>query len=233
MFLSNDDFYQLRRITLSDLLDSQSCFRLTHKIISSCKRELLKTLRPDIGVKKSKKRKRASADDEENYCENVENLIDVFDQEEHLESYYNNDGYIRIDEIPELGRGSMYLAIDTKDLTNMLDLKKEVVMTMLNQLEQVEGSFFRVDSILPASLGMRFHKKPIEVLAEESKIFKAIFSLSPKSTQGVFRFQTVKLAEATGLKPYNIPRILYQIQMQGEAGISYETDHESFILQVH
>lgn len=206
---------------------------MTHKIISSCKRELLKTLRPDIGVKKSKKRKRASADDEENYCENVENLIDVFDQEEHLESYYNNDGYIRIDEIPELGRGSMYLAIDTKDLTNMLDLKKEVVMTMLNQLEQVEGSFFRVDSILPASLGMRFHKKPIEVLAEESKIFKAILSLSPKSTQGVFRFQTVKLAEATGLKPYNIPRILYQIQMQGEAGISYETDHESFILQVH
>ena len=53
----------------------------------------------------------------------------------------------------------MYVAIDTKELTNMLDLKKEVVMTMLNQLEKVEGSFFRVDSILPASIGMRFHKK--------------------------------------------------------------------------
>jgi hypothetical protein len=37
-----------------------------------------------------------------------------------------------MDEIPELSRNSMYLAIDTKDLTNMLDLKKEVVMTMLN-----------------------------------------------------------------------------------------------------
>jgi len=33
-----------------------------------------------------------------------------------------------------------------------------------------------------------------------------------------------------GLKPYNIPRILYTIQMKGEAGIAYETDHESFIL---
>jgi hypothetical protein len=59
----------------------------------------------------------------------------------------------------------MYVAIDTKELTNMLDLKKEVVMTMLNQLEQVEGSFFRVDSILPASIGLRFHKKSVEELA--------------------------------------------------------------------
>lgn len=91
--------------------------------------------------------------------ENIENLIDVFDQEEHLEAYYNKDGYIRLDEIPEIASTSIYVAIDTKDLTSMLDLKKEVVMTMLNQLEQVEGGFFRVDSILPASIGLRFHKK--------------------------------------------------------------------------
>jgi hypothetical protein len=45
----------------------------------------------------------------------------------------------------------------------------------------VEGAFFRVDSILPASIGMRFHKKTIEELAAESKIFKAILSLSPKA----------------------------------------------------
>lgn len=50
---------------------------------------------------------------------------------------------------------------------------------------------------------------------------------------GVYRVQTVKLAEALGCKPYNVPRFLYQTQMQGDAGISYETDHESFILQVH
>ena len=78
MFLSNDDFYQLRRITLSDLLDSQSCFRLTHKIISTSKREILKSLKPDVGVKKSKKRKQTSEEDGEN-LENIDNLIDVFD----------------------------------------------------------------------------------------------------------------------------------------------------------
>jgi hypothetical protein len=35
-----------------------------------------------------------------------------------------------------------------------------------------------------------------------------------------------------GCKPYNIPRILYQVQEKGDAGIAYETDHESFILRV-
>jgi len=58
MFLNNDDFYQLRRITLSDLLDSQSCFRLTNRIISHSKREFLKVIKPDVPLKKSKKRKR-------------------------------------------------------------------------------------------------------------------------------------------------------------------------------
>jgi hypothetical protein len=52
---------------------------LTHKIISSSKRELLKTLKPNLTVKKSKKRKRVSAEDEGDFCENIENLIDVFD----------------------------------------------------------------------------------------------------------------------------------------------------------
>ena len=49
----------------------------------------------------------------------------------------------------------------------MLDLKKEVILTMLNQLEQVEGSFFRVESILPASVALRFHSKPLEELSQE------------------------------------------------------------------
>ena len=44
----------------------------------------------------------------------------------------------------------MYICLDTKELCNMLDLKKEVILTMLNQLEKVDGKFFRVESILPA-----------------------------------------------------------------------------------
>ena len=31
----------------------------------------------------------------------------------------------------------LYVCLDTKEMMNMLDLKKEVILTMLNQLEQV------------------------------------------------------------------------------------------------
>lgn len=41
MFLNDQDFYTLRRITLSDLLDTESGYRLTSKCIVQAKRALL------------------------------------------------------------------------------------------------------------------------------------------------------------------------------------------------
>ena len=159
MFLNNDDFYQLRRITLGDLLDSQSCFRLTNRVLSQAKRDLLKMIKPEISQKKAKKRK---LDEEEEVFESV---IDVFEHENELQPFYNKEGKIKLDEIPEVEEKPFYIAIDTKELINSLDLKKEIVMTMLNQLEKIKDGFFRVDSILPASIGIRFHKQPLEELA--------------------------------------------------------------------
>ncbi len=80
MFLNNDDFYQLRRITLSDLLDSQSGFRLTNRVIAQAKRELYKVIKPDSVA--SKKRKRKIADDEEADPEDYQALMDLFENEE-------------------------------------------------------------------------------------------------------------------------------------------------------
>ena len=68
MFLNNDDFFQLRRITLSDLLDNQSGLLLTNKIVLEGKKTLHKLEHGEI-VKESKKRTRkqisGGADDEE------------------------------------------------------------------------------------------------------------------------------------------------------------------------
>jgi hypothetical protein len=36
-----------------------------------------------------------------------------------------------------------------------------------------------------------------------------------------------------GVKPYNVPRMLYQIQNIKDYGFAYETDHESFIINLH
>lgn len=154
----------------------------------------------------SKKKKLECIDGEE--VEINEAIIDVFENENEIESLYDK-GTKKIDTKALLDGAPMYIAIATKELINGLDLKKEIVMTMLNQLEKVENNFFRVDSILPASIGIRFHKRPLEELAQESNLFRSIFKLAPKPFQGVYRVQTVKLALEMGCKPYNIPRILY------------------------
>ena len=68
MFLDNDDFYNLRQITLQDLLDSQSGYRLTNRVICQAKSDLLSLLKPEIVQKKpraSKKRSRAEFEDDD------------------------------------------------------------------------------------------------------------------------------------------------------------------------
>ena len=66
MFLDDSDFYSLRQISMQDLLDSQSGYRLTNRVICQAKSDLLAAVKPNIEQKKkSKKRKRAEfeADD--------------------------------------------------------------------------------------------------------------------------------------------------------------------------
>lgn len=89
MFLNNDDFYQLRRITLSDLLDSESGYRLTSKCIVEGKKELLKFLNPDLQSKRvSKKRKREQAFGDENIII-TDQIVEYFEHENELTQYYS------------------------------------------------------------------------------------------------------------------------------------------------
>lgn len=49
---------------------------------------------------------------------------------------------------------------------------------------------------------------------------------------GVYRCSLTKLAVELNVKPYNIPRILYTIQHSGKDDMTYDTEKESFVLQV-
>ena len=152
LFLSDSDFYELRSKTLADLLDTQSGLQLTNSLICQAKRDLAQIVMPELVAPKRAGKKRKLADVEAEDAA-VESLIEEFEHEEQLEPFYSSEGgqkKIRLDEIPELENKPFYVTMDTKEVTAKLDLKKEVVLTMLNQLEQVEDSFFRVDSILPA-----------------------------------------------------------------------------------
>ena len=237
MFLDNEDFYSLRQITLQDLLDSQSGYRLTNRVICQAKSDLLSLLKPEIVQKKPKSKKRSRADFEDDCDVPVDKpqIIEQFEKEADLEEFYVGDGQnksIVLDDIPMLEQKPMYICLDTKEMMNLLDLKKEVILTMLNQLEQVEGRFFRVESILPAFVTIRFHNKPLEELAQVDKFFSVFAALTGKPHQGVYRASLTKLATALGVKPYNIPRILYGIQHNGTDNMTYDTEKESFVLKV-
>lgn len=89
-------------------------------------------MKPDLDTKPSKKRKKAAIDDS-NPPDVIESIIDEFEHEAELTQFYSEtEQRIRLDEIPELKSKPVYIALDVKEVINKLDLKKEVVLTMLN-----------------------------------------------------------------------------------------------------
>lgn len=93
MFLNNDDFYQLRRITLSDLLDNQSALLLTNKVVLEAKKAFYSILHPESNQKPSrKKRALAEIDNVESSEEEASDLqfIREFKDEASLASLYKN-----------------------------------------------------------------------------------------------------------------------------------------------
>lgn len=100
-------------------------------------------------------------------------MIEEFDHEEEIKKYYekNEEGVLKIyprniEEINNPDR--VYLFLDIKETLSMLDLKKEVVLTMLNSLEKLspEKQFFKLEGILPDKIGLRFHTKRPEEMAK-------------------------------------------------------------------
>lgn len=86
----------------------------------------------------------------------------------------------------------MHLFLDAKENSQVLDLKREVIMTMLNSLEKLKDEskrFFKFEGVLPASIGIRFHKSKPHELAERDPFIATYLSLA-KEHQGVFRCAT-------------------------------------------
>ena len=54
----------------------------------------------------------------------------MFEHEAEIAEYFTNDRIV-LSSVPKL-KLPFYIAIDAKDLMHSLDLKKEIVMTMLN-----------------------------------------------------------------------------------------------------
>ena len=87
MFLNNDDFFQIRRLILADLLDHYNALKLTNKIIVEGKRSLFKILNSEMAATKKRKRKQISKDEDEEQ-EYAHKLIEDFEHEEELKPFY-------------------------------------------------------------------------------------------------------------------------------------------------
>ena len=100
----------------------------------------------------SKKRKRKDFDnaDSENSEEDQEMIMKEFEHESQISHLYES----KFIDVKEELQSSLYVSLNVKNVLYALDQKKEVVLTMLNQLEKLEPekAFFRVDSILPIGI---------------------------------------------------------------------------------
>lgn len=189
-----------------------------------------------LEVKDTKKRKRKDDLDED---ETITDTIQEFEHEgEIMDLYTKNEAglkFIELEEQEALNGEKLYVSLNVKELLNTLDLKKEVVLTMLNQLQKIgdEKKFFRVDGIIPIGVQMRFHSKSLEYLTGTSKnkeFYQAFLSIASER-QGIYRCNLLNLALKLQVKPYNIPKILYGLQHASGDDIAYDLDKESFILE--
>ena len=62
---------------------------------------------------------------------------------------------------------------------------------------------------------MRFHSKSLDELADSGKEFYRVFREIATSRQGIYRCNLIELARKLGVKPYNVPKMLYGIQHGG------------------
>lgn len=115
----------------------------------------------------------------------------------------------------------------------MLDLKREVVLTMLNSLEKLpeEKRFMKLEGVLPEKIGVRFHALRPEEMAEKNDFIRKYLSIA-KEYSGVYSVSTQKLAYELNMNPFQIPKILFALQNSDGGEISYETDNESFVLRL-
>lgn len=89
LFLNNEDFFLIRRLIFTDLLDNYNALKLTNKIIVEAKKQLIKIIMPELATATRKRKfKKISGNDEK---KEFSKIIEEFEHEHELTSYYEKD----------------------------------------------------------------------------------------------------------------------------------------------
>lgn len=200
MFLNNDDFYNIRRLVLSDMLDNQNSLKLTNKVILEAKKTFLSKMMPELVKSKKRKLNLMSKSD------TADSFLQEFEFENELNKFYSKSeglGKKRIYLKDVKLQGNLYAFLNVSEITKDLDLKKEVILTMLHQMEKLKDnkSFFKLESILPYSISVRFHKSSPEELAEDNDFIKALIKHG-KPFKGIYNCSLPEVAYELKVSPF-------------------------------
>jgi len=145
---------------MGDLLDHSLAMKLTNSLINEAKKHYcLDTGLTQEGDRNKKRRQpltEVSAEIEDFEFENLLKYEEVGDEK-------------RID----LGEKGLRLFLQVAPLTKGLDLKKEILLTMLSQMEKtLDNPFMKLEAVLHLEAGLRFHKRKPEELAETNDFIR-------------------------------------------------------------
>ena len=92
LFLNNEDFFLLRRLILTDLLDNYNALKLTNKIVVEGKKALVRVLYPDmVATKKRKLKNITKSNNNDLEEEEFSRVIEEFDHEDKIAKFYEKD----------------------------------------------------------------------------------------------------------------------------------------------
>lgn len=96
MFLANEDFFSIRRLILTDLLDNYNALKLTNKIVVEAKRSLVSIIHPELAQTKKRKINKISGGASGIDGEYIHKLLDEFEHEEHIKDLYTAENELKV-----------------------------------------------------------------------------------------------------------------------------------------
>lgn len=128
---------------------------------------------------------------------------------------------------------TLFISLPSKAICEALDVKPEVIVTILAQGEQYTKEkgqeYYKFHNLLPETCTIRFFKDDMETLKVNDPLFEAIEKVGRKHG-GIYKFRLLDLAEEMQISPLEVPRQLFRRQCQGI--ITYEAETDCFCLEI-
>lgn len=208
LIISDTNYYSLRQILLSNIIDKDVTLKLMSRLMSEIKQVAVdKKTCTHIGHG----RKFIDIEDD-----NADMKVD----ETNKEIIFDKPKYV-------------FLPVDT--ITSELDIKKEVALTLFSYLEnhylETDGDFFvRLHSNTHLIVTIRFYTSSAEEVAEESELIKTLIE-NCNIRDGVYRCSIPVLCYKLNVPPFEIPRILNELQSRDK--LTYDLERDTFCLAAY